>query len=122
MPRERLALIYDAFQGARNIQEFLEGKSFADYDADKLLQSGVERQFEIVGEALNAARSTDPRLEEQITHLPGVVKNRNFLAQAYHAVENQKLWDIAQDHLSLLIQELQAILDAQSPPSGLPLN
>ncbi len=57
MPRERLALIYDALQAARRVQEFLSGKSFEDYNKDRLLQSAVERQFEIIGEALNVARS-----------------------------------------------------------------
>lgn len=28
MPRERLALVYDALQAARLVQEFLRGKSF----------------------------------------------------------------------------------------------
>lgn len=87
-----------------------------------MLQSTVDRQFEIVGEALNVARTADPLLEEAVTNLPGIVKNRNFLAHAYHAVVNAKLWDTAQNHLPLLIRELEAILAAEPPPSGLPLD
>ena len=122
MPRERLALVYDALQAARYVRAFLEGKSFEEYDTDKILQSAVERQFEIVGEALNVARSVDSLLEEQVTNLPGIVRNRNFLAHAYHAVVNAKLWDTAHNHLPLLIRELEAILDNEPPPSGLPLD
>ena len=101
MPRERLALVYDALQAARHVPSFLKGRSFAEYDADKLLQSAVERQFEIIGEALNVCRRYDTLLEEQVTNLSGIVQNRNFLAQAYHAVVNEKLWDTAENHLPL---------------------
>lgn len=91
MPRERLVLIYDALQASRLIQTFLKDKPYEAYDNDVLLQSAVERQFEIIGEALNVARSIDPYLDESITNLAGIVKNRNFLAHGYFAVINAKL-------------------------------
>jgi uncharacterized protein with HEPN domain len=122
MPRERLALIYDALKAARLIGEFLRDKSFADYEESALLQSAVERQFEIVGESLNVARGVDPLLGEAITNLPGIVRNRNFLAHAYHAVVNERLWDTATQHLPLLVRELETILASEPPPSGLPLD
>lgn len=111
MPRDRLVLVHDAYEAARKIRRFLDGKSFEDYDADELLQSAVERQFEIVGEALNVARSQDPFAEDEITNLAAIVRTRNFLAHAYHAVVNERLWSIAQDHLPLLISELKGLLD-----------
>lgn len=111
MPRDRLVLIYDAFTAARKIERFLEGKTFSQYEADEMLQSAVERQFEIVGEALNVARRHDSLLEEEITNLPGIVGMRNFLAHAYHAVVNTKLWDSAHNDLPLLVSELKALLD-----------
>jgi len=114
MPRDRLVLIHDAFEAAQKITKFLSGKTFVDYDGDDLLQSGVERQFEIIGEALNVARSVDPYLEEEITDLPAIVRTRNFLAHAYHSVINERLWHIAQQKLPLLISELRALL-SQDP-------
>ena len=32
---------------------FVDGRSFTEYQADDLVRSAVERQFEIIGEALN---------------------------------------------------------------------
>ena len=45
--------LWDVRQAADNIAAFAHGRDFADYEADLMLRSAVERQFEIAGEALN---------------------------------------------------------------------
>ena len=35
--------IYDALEACESIMQFVKGKSYSDYEADKLLRSGVER-------------------------------------------------------------------------------
>jgi uncharacterized protein with HEPN domain len=60
MNETSLKSFYDAGQAARAILGFVEGKAFADYKADDLLASAIERKFEIIGEALNRIRKTNP--------------------------------------------------------------
>jgi uncharacterized protein with HEPN domain len=44
------------------IAEFIAGKDFSAYEKDRLLRAAVERQFEIIGEALNKAGAVEPSL------------------------------------------------------------
>jgi hypothetical protein len=53
-------LLWDARRAAEQVVRFTQGKTFADYLADDLLRSGVERQLAIVGEAFNQLRQIDP--------------------------------------------------------------
>ena len=56
------AYLWDALHAAELLAEFSAGKSFADYQAEAMLRSAIERQFEIVGEALNQLSKVDALL------------------------------------------------------------
>ncbi len=49
MRRDPRNHLWDAVAAADSIASFVCGRTLADYDADELLRSAVERKFEIVG-------------------------------------------------------------------------
>jgi uncharacterized protein with HEPN domain len=53
MQHDPRAWLWDVQQAAERIADFVRGRSFADYLADAMMRAAVERQFEIIGEALN---------------------------------------------------------------------
>ena len=54
--------LWDALSAAEQARGFAEGCSFDDYLANAMLRAAVERQFEIIGEALNQLSKADPEL------------------------------------------------------------
>ena len=52
MPREPKAYLHDMRQAAALIAGFTDGLDFDAYAADAMVRAAVERQFEIIGEAL----------------------------------------------------------------------
>ena len=50
-PNERnFAYLWDMREAARLANQFLEGATFARFESDRMIQSAVERQVEIIGE------------------------------------------------------------------------
>jgi uncharacterized protein with HEPN domain len=59
MPPKVAKYLYDVQEACRLLTQFTSGKSLKDYLSDAMLRSAVERQFEIIGEAVNQALKLD---------------------------------------------------------------
>ncbi|WP_425339305.1 HepT-like ribonuclease domain-containing protein [Brevibacterium marinum] len=57
------------------------------FSADWILQSAVERNIEIIGEALNRLRRTDAEVAARIPHLQEAIATRNVIAHQYANVD-----------------------------------
>lgn len=82
MRPETPALLWDARRASERVLEFVDGRSWDDYQRDVLLRSAVERQFQIVGEALNRLGKVDPDLAGEVPDLRRIVAFRNVLVHA----------------------------------------
>lgn len=103
-------LIWDAREAGAKARRFVQGKSFEDYMADELLRSAVERQLEIVGEALGQLRKADPGTAALVPHLAQAVALRNVLIHGYATVDDRLVWGVADAHLPPLLDGLAALL------------
>lgn len=115
MPRERSAYLADALRAADRVLDFVDGKVLAEYEADELLRSAVERKFEIIGEALNQLRQLDAALAARVPDLRQIVGFRNILVHGYASLDDEQVWYTIDD-LSALRTALQALLDELDEP------
>ena len=77
-----------------------------------MLRSAVERQFEIVGEALNQLAKASPDLAAHIVDLPRIVAFRNIPIHGYAAIDNAVMWRVVQENVPALIATLDRLLAA----------
>jgi len=82
-----------------------------DYLADRMLRSAVERQFEIVGEALRQLEKTAPSLARQIPDLAHAITFRNILIHGYTTIDDRTVWRTIKESLPGLRKSLSALLD-----------
>src|SRR5881394_961076 len=110
MPPETAKLLYDMQHGVERIDRFVAGKTFQDYQADELLRSGVERQFEIIGEAMTRLVKQDRAVAETITDFRKIAGFRNALIHGYDSIDDDTSWGIITKKLPVLESELDDLL------------
>ena len=110
MAHDRRAYLWDMIEAARAIQTFVTGKNFSDYSRDDMLRSAVERQLEIIGEALSQGTRRFPDLAHQISHCTEIISFRNRLIHGYRAIDDDAVWAIVHDDLPVLRREAEQLL------------
>ena len=102
MRHESGKLREDILRSIQEVETFCNDKTFYDFQEDRALQLVVERELEIIGEALARLRRDHPNLAEQIRDVHKIVGLRNVLAHGYDILENEILWDIVENKLPIL--------------------
>lgn len=97
---------------AREAVQMAEGFSRTNLDSDRKLELSLTRLVEIVGEA---AKRVSPNRRAALPRIPWkeIVGMRNRLTHGYDAVDLDILWNVIQDDLPPLIDQLQIIINAK---------
>lgn len=106
---ESAALLWDVQDACQQVQNFVEGVDYAEYSTNALVRSAVERQLEIVGEALNTLRKIDPHVAEQVPDLHRIIGLRNVLIHGYAVVDNTIVWSAVTDRVPEIILTVQRL-------------
>ncbi|MDO5665493.1 MAG: DUF86 domain-containing protein [Bacteroidia bacterium] len=86
MKREVLKYLSDIQTSINSINDYLEGgKDFFEYQKNKLLRRGIEREIEIIGEAMNKVLKIAPELNFE--NARKVVDTRNWVIHGYDKVD-----------------------------------
>ncbi|NJR38111.1 MAG: DUF86 domain-containing protein [Leptolyngbyaceae cyanobacterium CSU_1_4] len=103
------ASLWDMVQAIQRIQEFTATLSYDNYLNSLLVQSAVERQLEILGEAArrlsNEFRQAHPEIAWR-----RIIGLRNILIHRYDEIRQQMIWAIVASELELLRLQLEALL------------
>ena len=110
MQPESLKYIYDVQISIQSINDFiLSINSFQDFENNKLIKRAVERELEIIGEAINRLLKIDPVI--QISNARKIVNLRNWVIHSYDNVDSVIIWVILQKDLPLLQKEVAKLLN-----------
>jgi uncharacterized protein with HEPN domain len=107
-------LLADILAAAAAIDQFVREKSRDDYGSDLMLRSAVERQLEILGEAVRRLEALDPTLVKPISEHRRIIAFRNIIAHGYDGLDDDIVWQVVVEKLPILADEARRILDAVS--------
>ncbi len=101
--------LFDINESIDSIEKYLGGKrDFKVYMADKMLRRAVEREFEIIGEAMGRIEKLDSSLE--ISSKKQIISMRNRVIHGYDKIDNEIIWGTIVRHLPTLKREIENLL------------
>ncbi len=110
MDRKIKKYLSDILSSILEIESFMidRSKEYSTFCNDTLFRRGVERNIEIMGEAMNQVLKINPDIA--ITAARKVVDTRNYVIHAYDSLKADILWAIVINHLPLLKSEVEELL------------
>ena len=101
--------LFDIEASIHSIFDFSKDcKNLSDYDSNKLIKRGVEREFEIIGEAINRIMKIDADIE--ISNARKIVNLRNWVIHSYDNVDSILIWTIIKRELPVLQDDVRQLI------------
>lgn len=103
-------LLEDIRDAASFIREVSQSKTLAAYQSDRLLRQAIERNFEIIGEAMHRLTQHDPEVAARISKHRQIVDFRNVLIYGYDLIDHRLVWSTINEEVPVLLTEVEALL------------
>jgi uncharacterized protein with HEPN domain len=102
--------LYDILQSIDEIEGYFQGrpKVFKEFENDLRTRRAVERNLEIIGEAVNRILKIEPDLN--LSNSRKIVDARNRIIHGYDTITVEVIWGIIINHLPLLRTEVAVLL------------
>lgn len=111
MQRRAKKYLHDMAEACRLVIDFIGEKDWDDYRDNVALQSAVERQCQILGEALQQLHKNYPDIAERIPDHRDIINFRHVLVHGYDKIENEVVWGVAKANVPKLLPEVEKMLD-----------
>ena len=109
MNEEIQKYLFDIQTSIESIENYLGNKrDFNIYMSNKMLRRAVEREFEIIGEALNYIDRIDSNID--ISGKRQIIGMRNRVIHSYDKIDDEIVWGTIVRHLPILKTEVSRLI------------
>lgn len=109
MNNEIKKYLYDIIESIQSIENYLgDYRDINIYKSNKMVRRAVEREFEIIGEAMNRIDKLDSNLS--ISGKRQISNMRNRVIHGYDRIDDEIIWGTIIRHLPVLKSEIEILL------------
>lgn len=109
MNLETKKYLFDIKISIESIYDYIgEKRDFIEFQKNKLLRRGIEREIEIIGEAMSKLMKISTDIK--IVNARQIIDTRNWVIHGYDKVDDVIIWGIISNHLPKLKEEIDNLL------------
>jgi uncharacterized protein with HEPN domain len=103
--------LYDILQSIQEVESYFSDspKEFDAYVNDIKTKRAVERDIEIIGEAVNRILKLNPNFK--LENARNIIGTRNRIIHGYDSISDEMIWSIVINHLPKLKVEIESLLN-----------
>lgn len=110
MQRDIPKLLEDIDDSCEFIPSSASSLTLAEFSKNRTIRQAVERNFEIIGEALNRIKKSDPAVVEAFGDISRIIAFRNILAHGYDVIDNEVVWLVVKNNVPRLLETARKLL------------
>lgn len=103
-------LLEDIRSAAEFVKSATDGLMLQEFKQNRMLRQAVERNFEIIGEAMRRLEKDDPDTAVRIREYRRIIAFRNVLIHGYDAIDPAIVWSAVEVDLAPLLADVQTLL------------
>ncbi len=117
MRRKSAKLLEDIRDATEFILGLTRDNTLASYRADRMVRQTVERNFEIIGEALGRLARDDKATASRVGDYTRIIGFRNVLIHGYDLIDHAEVWRVIRENLPVLADEVSGLLKEPVDPT-----
>lgn len=114
MPRDRRKYLHDMLDSCQFLVQLTKDESADRFRNDRVFRSAIERELQIIGEAMLQLRSLDAATASRIGESERIIGFRHVLVHGYDVLDADVVWYIVTEKLPILQDELDDLLRQSS--------
>jgi len=116
MDERILKWLYDIKFSIEEIESFFKNKekNFFEYKENVMLKRAIERDLEIIGEAVNRILKQDISYIKRISEAKSIIGLRNQVIHSYDNISDENIWSILINHIPKLKTEIEKLINDKS--------
>ncbi len=102
--------LYDIVNCCEFILELTKDKTVDNYKNDRVFRSALERELQIIGEAMLQLDRVSPETAEKISEHRNIIGFRNVLVHGYDSLDPGTVWNVVEAKLGVLLKQAKELL------------
>lgn len=103
--------LYDMLSSCEFLLEFTGNKTIDDYIDDRAFRSALERELQIIGEALIQLEKVSPAVAAEIPEYRNIIGFRHVLVHGYDGLDPETIWNVVETKLQSLAEKIKLLLE-----------